>query len=257
MMRTRTAAFIAICAASMGSTALPSDARADLILFGGGSVGASFTDIGALGFGNAPRLLTLQNGPTESGQIVFTGGVAAPASFAGANDVASPCCDGSKNSAPTLGSLGWTSGANVGIGFNSDQEGQTGITLNLLILSLYNNANTVVGTFSLAAPITFTAPQLALQQGNGNGVFEFVLTSSEQAQFNALLVGNFSTFHIALASQLGVNGLPSNDGPDSFLAIRTVPIPGPIVGAGLPGLVLACDGLLGWWRRRETVPVAA
>jgi hypothetical protein len=258
MMRTRTAAFIAFCAASMGSTALPTPARANLVLFGG-SVGTSFTDLGALGFGNAPRLLTLQNGPTESGQIVFTGGVAAPASFAGQNNVVSPCCDGSTNSAPTLGSLGWTSGANVGIGFNSDQEGQTGITLNQLILSLYNNANTVVGTFSLAAPITFTAPQLALQLGNGNGVFEFVLTSSEQAQFNALLVGNFSTFHIALASQLGVGGLPSNDGPDSFLAIRTVtvPVPGPIVGAGLPGLVLACGGLLAWARRRKTVPVAA
>ena len=197
---------------------------------------ASFTDIGAQGFGNNPRLLTLQG----TGQQDSLAGNVIPINQ-NLGD-ALPNSGGNKSNTPTLSALGWNTGENVGIGFNSDQSGNTGITMQDLVLTLYDG-NTAVGSFSLAASfIDFTQADLALQPGNGNSVFNFGLDAAQQTIFDGLVTTFGTDLRAGLGSVLGcpagspVGCMVTNDGPDSFVAFvqpgTAVAEPGTLLLAG-------------------------
>jgi hypothetical protein len=214
----------------------------------------TFRDLGATGFGNAPRLLTLQDNVFESGATVAGAGgstILVPNAISGTD----------KSLVYSVGALGWTSGAQVGIGLDTNEIGSTaGLTFDTLVLTLYSSTGAVLGSFSGDGPVFIDQALLAAQQGNGNSVFDIRLDAAQQAQYDAILAANGGAFNVfeGLSASFGcvtpaVGCGPSTDGAESFLAFQAAPVPGPIAGAGIPGLIAALTGMFGLnrWRKRR------
>jgi hypothetical protein len=121
-------------------------------------------------------------------------------------------------------------------------------TFGVFSLSTTDGGATPFGTFGIS--INSTA-------GNGSsnayyGDLKFDVTRTSGLSTDDFIVNTQLAYFAADLTDGG-----ANTGSQAWITRATLaPVPGPIAGAGLPGLILASGGLLGWWRRKQKATVA-
>jgi len=91
---------------------------------------------------------------------------------------------------------------------------------------------------------------LTVQLGDGAGDFMFLnFPGSEIGTTGSLgSLGNFTGGLISVGIETPSGASQWNN---NSVSLTPAAVPGPLAGAGLPGLIAVCGGLLAWWRRKR------
>jgi len=127
---------------------------------------------------------------------------------------------------------------NFSIGIDVNDSGVNGVQTLEAFALLNLTQHTVLAQYSLLQPGGALIPS----QNNGTGFPDYTLSGFNIQLGSDIQLGDQLIFYARISG--------ATDGPDSFF-IQPQAVPGPIVGAGIPGLIMACGVMLALARNRK------